>query len=1165
MRLTDEIKNTKEYISLCSSLKAKGNRLPFLVSGLCEGAELSLAVSLVDDCRDSGSLIIMPDEKRASKMAAVLSQYGFNVKTYLYRDMLFRNMPSSHDAEYERLKTLCSLLSASCDVVVTTSDAALQLTIPPDILDSSSMSISSGVEYEMDDIVDFLEKNQYKRTEMVDGGGQYSKRGGILDIFTPGSEYPVRIEFFGNEIDSMRYFDIINQRTVSDSGCEEIFIAPCREVIIDEGSKQEIEKAITSRIRAVKENGVAKHLSEELDAVRSGRELYSADKYISLVYPEHSCLFDYCSGMQLMVFDYKEVEKRQKAKDEIEGQTIVDLLSKGEISPKYAQYTYTFSRLEEEVFSGTSVITNNLGGGISGKRFSGLYTFTSRQAPNYSGNYSLLLDDIKSYALSKYKMKLICESEQAAKNMSSRLCDDGIHAYEEDDRDQPPCSVACVSLQDIPGFDLPERKYIVLRAAESRVILQKKGYIRRKQKKEKDMQRILSYAELDVGDYVVHMVHGIGIYKGIESITIDGITNDYLKIQYAGSDELFLPCTKLDKISKYVGARSEDGTIKLSKMGGTDFAKYKRKAKASAQSMAKELINLYAERLRRPGFAFPEDDDMQKSFEAAFEYDETDGQIVAIEDIKRDMQSSVPMDRLLCGDVGYGKTEVALRAAFKAVEAGKQVAILVPTTILTLQHYKTLNSRMRGFPVRVDMISRFKTDKQNSESLRKLKRGETDIIVGTHKLLSQDIVFKDLGLLIVDEEQLFGVSHKEKLKKMSANIDVLTLSATPIPRTLNMAISGIRDISILDDPPGGRHPVQTFVTEFDDDIISEALNRELRRGGQIYYLCNRIDRMDRAAEKLSKLAPDAVIVTANGQMDKDDLSDIWDDMVNGKIDILVSTTIIEAGIDVPNANTLIIEHAERFGLSQLHQLRGRVGRSNRSAYAYFTYPKDHELSEVAEKRLEAIRDYTEFGAGFRIAMRDMEIRGAGNLLGAEQHGQMEFVGQDLFMKLLNDAVLEEKGEKTKEIPECRVDLNVNAYIPDYYITSSNLRIDAYKKISLILEYDDMVDVADELCDRFGNMPEVTDNLLKISLLRVLAGKCGFSSIERQGFSANFYPVKFDLASASQFVSCTNGKGSIKFGKDAYISVKCHSVSECINECMKIMVKYDKLLSDAEGK
>ncbi|MBQ8005672.1 MAG: transcription-repair coupling factor, partial [Clostridia bacterium] len=619
--------------------------------------------------------------------------------------------------------------------------------------------------------------------------------------------------------------------------------------------------------------------------------------------------------------------------------------------------------------------------------------------------------------------------------------------------------------------------------------------------------------------------------------TVNGASRDYITIQYAGTDKLFLPTEKLDMVSKYIGARADDGSVKLSKFGGGEWTKAKSKAKAAVKEMAKELIQLYAQRLRRSGIAFPPDDDYQMDFEAAFDYEETPAQLAAISDIKQDMMNSVPMDRLLCGDVGFGKTEVALRAAFKAVLGGKQVAILVPTTILALQHYQTALSRFRSFPVSIDLISRFRTAKQQALTLRKLKRGEVDIIIGTHRLVSKDIEFKDLGLLIIDEEQRFGVAQKEKLKQIAGNVDVLTLTATPIPRTLNMAMSGIRDISVLDDAPGDRLPVQTYVLEHDELIIEEAIRRELRRGGQIFYLYNNVENIKTVAARLSSALPDARITVAHGRMEKDELEDIWSAMLGGEIDILISTTIIETGVDIPNANTLIVENAHRLGLSQLHQIRGRVGRSSRRAYAYFTYPKGRSISEISTKRLEAIREYAEFGAGFKIALRDMEIRGAGNILGAEQHGHLDAIGYDLYIKLLNDAVLEEKGETAEAKPDCTVNLICDAYLPERYVSSSSQRMELYKRIAMIGSPEDRDDITDELYDRFGDMPKSAKNLLDIAYIRAKAMECGVIKIDQVGTEVHIYPVKFDWAIWSELGRLNGGKIKVIMSSSPYLNFR----------------------------
>ena len=675
----------------------------------------------------------------------------------------------------------------------------------------------------------------------------------------------------------------------------------------------------------------------------------------------------------------------------------------------------------------------------------------------------------------------------------------------------------------------------------------------------------MSYADLNIGDFVVHENHGIGQYLGMQSLTLEGVRRDFVKIKYHGTDMLYLPCDQLDSIAKYIGAGADDGSVKLSKMGGTEWVKAKAKAKKAATDMAKELIQLYAQRLRQKGHAFDPDDDFQRQFEDEFEYEETEGQLLATEDIKRDMESEHPMDRLLCGDVGFGKTEVALRAAFKAVNGSKQVAVLVPTTILAMQHYQTISSRMRGFPIKVDMLSRFRTAKQQEETIRKLRRGEIDIIVGTHRMLSKDIVFRDLGLVIVDEEQRFGVAQKEKLKQLSKNVDVLTLTATPIPRTLNMAMSGIRDMSVLEEAPGDRMPVQSYVLEYDDTIIAEAINKELRRGGQVFYLYNRVDNINNVASRVAAMAPDAKIAVAHGQMDKDQMSEIWEQMVTGDIDILVSTTIIETGIDIPNANTLIIEHSDKMGLSQLHQIRGRIGRSNRRAYAYFTYSKGKVLSEISEKRLSAVRDYTEFGSGFKIALRDLEIRGAGNLLGSEQHGNIESVGYDLYVKILNQAILEEKGELIPEKPECTIDIKVNAFIPENYITSSAQRIEAYKKIASIENEDDYWDIVDELLDRYGEMPVQVENLCRVAYIRALGRTAGLGKIIMSGTSMLFYSEPIDIRTWTVLAGEYKGKILLNLSSKPYATYRMAGEKNPLAKTIGILSKYIQYQKSEETK
>ena len=932
----------------------------------------------------------------------------------------------------------------------------------------------------------------------------------------------------------MEIFDPETQRmTVT---LDKVEFSPARELLLDDSSRTELRGAISSWFAKSKDERACAEMTREIAAIDGGTELNFLDKYITLIYPERICLLDYF-GKQSTVFirNTAAAYERIKAAEWHTNQSVEELLEGGTIAPKYTDYSKSSEMLDMFLSSASAVHFDSLGQGMSGKKLGAMFNFRTKHMVSYSENLELLCEDIQNYKRGGYRLYVVAENEAAAKNICSLLDERGISAVVEAESGEftaqtLPKDVVLVGWRNIvKGYEMTSARVAVLSTVpESREgTYSASSKLKKRKKKRSGTETILSYNDLEVGDFVVHEIHGIGQYMGIENLKVDGVSRDYINIRYAGSDRLFLPVDKLDMVSKYIGAHSDDGLVKLSRFGGGEWGRAKAKAKAAVKDIAKDLIKLYAERSRRPGFAFPEDDELQADFEAAFEYDETDGQLAAIEDIKEDMMRPVPMDRLLCGDVGFGKTEVAMRAAYKAVLGGKQVAILVPTTILALQHYQTLVSRMRAFSVNVDMISRFRTPKQQAHSLRKLKRGETDIIVGTHRLIGKDIEFKDLGLLIVDEEQRFGVSQKEKLKQLAGNIDVLTLTATPIPRTLNMAMGGIRDISVLDEAPGDRLPVQTYVLEHDELILMEAIRRELRRGGQVFYLYNFVESIDSCAAKLAKAIPEARITVAHGKMDKEQLEDIWSDMLSGEIDILVCTTIIETGVDIPNANTLIVENSQRLGLSQLHQIRGRVGRSSRRAYAYFTYPKDRAVNEIATKRLEAIRDYAEFGAGFKIAIRDLEIRGAGNLLGAEQHGHLDAVGYELYIKLLNEAVLEEKGEKIPEKPECTVTLRCDAFISEKYVPYSAQRMGLYKRIAMLETRDDRDDVIDELIDRYGDLPKPTMDLLTIALVRSAAMKCGILNIVEEQSEIRILPSVFDFEVWSDLTADPKYKGRIR--------------------------------------
>ena len=1163
----------REYPELLKNvLEQREYRIPHpsRLMGLCEGAKNAVFAALAKRIRKKHSepiLIVVPDEKEALRTHNALAGLGVKSKVYPFRDMVFYSITASHDYEHERLGVLVSILDGSVDAVITTPDASLQYTMPKSRLESSVFSLSLGETVVLEDVREKLVCAGYTLVDMVDGVGQFSVRGGILDVFPSGAEYPSRMEFFGDEIDSMGNFDIISQRRIN--SLSTISVTPVREIVIDLSAKERLIDAVKTQLKKCRPQTSKDLLGTELEVLSSHSEVRFADKYISLIYEEKECLIDYFTHDSIIFTqEYNACLDRVKTYLWYQKQNVMALLEDGLILPSLAEYGKGESDFTSFICEHSGIISDAFMSSIEDIRFSAVFSIQSKQTVSYSDNFELLIEDVKGYVTGGFRILILTENEIMAKNLCSMCEDAGVNApiVSSDFAFTDGVKAAITCGVNVGGFELTDQRFALLSTYplgstySQRLKQRKKSSIKKKTAQEK----IMSYTDLQSGDYVVHYTHGIGMFLGIQSVTVDGVTRDYIKIKYAGTDVLYLPCEQLDSISKYIGAKGEDGTLKLSRMGGSEWGKTKKNVKGAAKEMAKELIKLYAERQRLPGYAFLPDDEMQRDFEASFPYEETEGQLQAIEEVKKDMETARPMDRLLCGDVGFGKTEVALRSAFKAVESGKQVAILVPTTILALQHYQTLLSRLRGFPVRADMLSRFRTPKQQKETLRRLRRGEIDILVGTHRIVSKDVEFKDLGLVIIDEEQRFGVAAKEKLKQLTAGVDTLTLTATPIPRTLNMAMNGIRDMSVLEEAPNDRVPVQTYVLEYDDVILSDAISKELRRGGQVFYLHNRVEDMADVYAKVSSLAPGANIALAHGKMDKEELSDIWRSMLSGEIDVLVSTTIIEAGVDVPNANTLIIENADKLGLSQLHQIRGRIGRSSRRAYAYFTYPKGRVLTEIASKRLGAIREYTEFGSGFKVALRDLEIRGAGNLLGSEQHGHIENVGYDMYMKLLNEAILEEKGITPKKKTECSVEMNVSAYIPESYIKSPVQRIDVYKKISLIENESDKMDITDELLDRYGDIPKCLSSLLDVSLLRAYGSRNNISKIVKRGSSVIIYPEKLDLRAWSLLASDRKGSVLMSLELKPYITLRTKPTDDVFEKAAALLKDYENIKNSDEN-
>ena len=1124
--VTSLIREDKEFFATLSGIRVAlkaSEPYPLLVNGLAGGAEdaflTEACLELVREIK-SPILILTSTPAERHRVAELISEGGMRAFEFKERELIFHNVSASCDVDRERLSVLSKIIKGECDVVVSTPSAAISFTVPNEILKERSVTLAVGAEIEPASLASSLLSIGYSRTDMVESAGQFSVRGDIFDIWYSAVEPPVRVEFFGDEIDRIACFDSETQR--SRDSIDKIEILPACEVMTDAAARAAIAKELEALIASAKDDAVVEKLSYELTCVKGGLTVDARDKYINLIYKKPATLFDYL-GERTAIFtlDTNGCREEVKRYSSHLGGSISDLIEKGLVKKEHARLSRTEADLTRALDRHATVHLNAFGGG-GFVHTGGIYAFRVRRSTSYGGNPRLLADDVRELMTSAYKVLILSPTHQGAASVAADLEAAGIYATVIEDTSKfAPSRIegrsVFVGVGTESGFELIVPRIVVLSVAsvEGRAVMEK----RRRQRILKRVggagKRLMSHADLSVGDYVVHASYGIGLFEGIEAVTVDGVTRDYITIRYAGTDKLFVPADKLDLIGKYIGERDNNGQVKLSKMGGGDWNRAKSRAKAAARDIARDLIRLYAERQRTPGFAFPADSDMERDFAAGFGYEETDSQLVAIEEIKADMMRPVPMQRLLCGDVGFGKTEVALRAAFKAIMGGKQVAILVPTTILALQHYTTATSRMRDFPVTVEMISRFKTAREQEKIIKRVAKGEIDILIGTHKLLSKKIQFRDLGLLIIDEEQRFGVAQKEKLREMASAVDTLTLSATPIPRTLNMAMNGISDMSILDEAPGERRPVQTYVTEYDEGIINDAIRRELLRQGQVLYLYNRVEDIDIVATRIMNDHPEARVAIAHGGMERDELEDIWQSLVAAEIDILVCTTIVETGIDLPLANTLIIENADKMGLSQLHQIRGRVGRSERQAYAYFTYRKGKALTEIAEKRLSAIREFATFGAGFKVALRDLEIRGAGNLLGAEQHGYIESVGYDLYVRLLSEAVLEERGEVPKRQEDATVDIRVSAHIPETYISVSAQRMEMYKKISLIEDEIDAEDVTDELIDRFGEMPRETMTLIKVSLVRALSTKAGLTRVEYRDGVLNFHQKTLDLGMWSE--------------------------------------------------
>lgn len=1069
------------------------------------GSQKSLLASLIFEAQPQSVLYIVENPQRGKEIFDDLNNLlqGYPVHYFPALDILpFEVIAQSHETQHKRLEVLRHLLFGRKNIVVTTLEAISHILIDPEVLCGAVVSLQTGERKPSTELLRKLTAIGYQRVDRVEEKGQFALRGGILDVYSTTEGYPYRVEFFDEEIDSLRLFKTEDQRSLQTVG--EALIFPATEFPLfyqnREKALRQIQEEAQQLLKAFEKKGsresyqaTADKAAEVLESIREEQFFAGYEQYLPYFFPERYTLLDYFPGPPLVILDEPNRQRESLALREKETlETYKVLLEKGKILPGQYHNYLTGQELCDKLAKTKKVYYSLLPKKPSGVDRLNIVGVTAKTPSLYMGKTKLLVDELKEWRRQKYAVIILVNSEERGQRLRQGLWDLGVEAVVTGDEYLvQPEQVYITTGYLTGGLELTTWKVAVL--TEHEVFHQPKKKAPRKIFQEG--KRISALEDLKVGDYVVHINHGVGRYIGIEKLTVGDSERDYLLIKYQGEDKLYVPTDQSHLLQKY--SYQEGQSPKLSRLGGNEWNKIKARVKTAVRDMAEELLALYAVRQSQPGYAFAPDTPWQREFEEAFPFEETADQLQAIQEVKRDMEKPQPMDRLLCGDVGYGKTEVAIRAAFKAVSDNKQVAVLVPTTVLAQQHYATFRERFEGFAVKVDVLSRFRSPKEQKNTLKELSQGRIDVLIGTHRLLSKDVKFKDLGLLVVDEEQRFGVLHKEKIKKLKKTVDVLTLTATPIPRTLHMSLVGVRDMSIIETPPEDRYPVQTFVVEHSEQMVREAIRRELGRGGQVYYVHNRVEDIDRTAGFLQELVPEARLGIAHGQMTEDQLENVMLDFMEGRLDLLVCTTIIESGLDISNVNTLIIDEADKLGLSQLYQLRGRVGRSNRVAYAYLTYNKNKILSEVAEKRLSAIREFTELGSGFKIAMRDLEIRGSGNILGAEQHGHVAAVGFDLYCRMLEEAVKEVKGEETPVEKIITIDIQAKAYIPQEYVGDTGIKIDFYQRINMVKHIREIEQLREEFRDRFGELPEPVSNLLKISSIKTAAAQAKILAITQE--------------------------------------------------------------------
>lgn len=1105
-------------------------------SGCIESQKAHMAYSLSNDF--THRIIASFSEQKMRELYEDYRLFDKEALIYPSKDLIFYQSDIHGNAvTRQRMMVIKALLEQEEVTVFTTVDAFMDSLLPLEVIKKSIITLNTADIIDVNQLIKNLVVLGYEKNYQAEAPGQFSVRGGIIDIFSLTEENPYRIELWDDEIDTIRIYDSETQRSIET--IDSIRIYPATEIIADSSRISEAAKKMLKDAKAQREkfreafnteegHRITRIIEEVVQELEETGQTSNFDSYIKYFYSNTECFLDYFSNEDTLLLLDEPIRLMEKVRvvEKEFNESMLHRFEKGYAIPGQLAILTGAKQLAAKLSKFGGVALSTLDGGKCELSIASSVNIPCQSVSPYNNSFELLTKDLKKYQKNGSRVILLCPSVTRAKRLAEDLREFDLNSfYSEDlDREVKPREIMVAFGHLRKGYEYPLINFVII--SESDIFGQPKKAKRKK--KRYNGNAISSFAEISPGDYVVHENHGLGIYRGIEKVEVEGVSKDYIKIEYASSGALYILATQLECLQKYASADAKKP--KLNKLGGTEWNKTKSKVKTAVWQIANDLVELYAHRQSGKGFVYGPDTVWQREFEETFPYEETEDQLLAIEAAKRDMEAGKIMDRLVCGDVGYGKTEVALRIAFKAVQEGKQVVYLVPTTILAQQHYNTFVQRMKDYPVKVDLLCRFKTATQQKNTIKGLKQGSVDIVIATHRVLSKDVEFKDLGLLIIDEEQRFGVAHKEKIKKLRENVDVLTLTATPIPRTLHMSLVGIRDMSVLEEPPMDRTPIQTFVMEYDEEMVREAINRELSRNGQVYYVYNKVKSIDEITNRIQALVPDARVEFAHGQMNERQLEDIMYDFINGDIDVLVSTTIIETGMDITNVNTIIIHDSDRLGLSQLYQLRGRVGRTNRTAYAYLMYKRDRILKEEATKRLHAIREFTELGSGIKIAMRDLEIRGAGNLLGMEQSGNMAAVGYDMYCKLLNEAVANIKGERKEEGFETTVDLNVDAYIPDRYIASEYQKFDIYKRIAEISNEEEYDEMYSELLDRFGNLPKLVENLMDVASLKALAHHAYITEIlqrERYIKVTMYEKAKINVDKIPELIKMYNGRLSFK--------------------------------------